>query len=275
MPLSLKGSTSGYVTLNVPAVAGANTVTVPAITDTLVGLVATQTLTNKTLSSPTITGTPVGLSGMLLRAPQVITTGTTYTTPANCNLIMVMGFGGGGGGGGGGRYTGLTENPSSGIGGGAGASFQAFIPVSPSTSYLCAIGLGGNGGAGRSTTGTGSSGTSGGSTSITINGTQYLATGGRYGLGGLSTSNQTGDSPGGVATPTASFLFYGDGGTGVSSVGATQESGFYFGNGGAVDTNGTGYGAGGGGGSKLQGGSGSSGTGGDGADGGLIIWEYS
>jgi hypothetical protein len=60
--VQLDGSTSGSVTLAVPAVAGANTWTIPAATDTAVGKATTDTLTNKTLtapviSDPTITGT--------------------------------------------------------------------------------------------------------------------------------------------------------------------------------------------------------------------------
>ena len=57
MPLKLNGSTSGYVIVDAPAVAGTNTLTLPAVTDTVTTNAATQTLSNKTLSSPTITGT--------------------------------------------------------------------------------------------------------------------------------------------------------------------------------------------------------------------------
>lgn len=53
--LQLQGSTSGSVTLTVPDVAGASTLLLPAINDTLVGLAATQTLTNKTLQGGAIT----------------------------------------------------------------------------------------------------------------------------------------------------------------------------------------------------------------------------
>ena len=55
MPVALNGSTSGSVTLTAPAVAGTNTLTLPAVTDTLVGLAATQTLTNKTIQGGAIT----------------------------------------------------------------------------------------------------------------------------------------------------------------------------------------------------------------------------
>ncbi len=53
--LKLFGNTSGDVTLRPSAVAGTATVlTLPASTDTLVGLATTDTLTNKTLTSPAI-----------------------------------------------------------------------------------------------------------------------------------------------------------------------------------------------------------------------------
>jgi len=49
------GSTSGTTTVQASAVAGTNTLTLPATTsDTLVGKATTDTLTNKTLTSPTI-----------------------------------------------------------------------------------------------------------------------------------------------------------------------------------------------------------------------------
>lgn len=51
------GDTSGSITLAAPAVAGSNTLTLPAVTDTLVGLAATQTLTNKSIAATQLTGT--------------------------------------------------------------------------------------------------------------------------------------------------------------------------------------------------------------------------
>jgi hypothetical protein len=50
------GSTSGTTTVQATAIAGTNTLTLPAVSnDTLVGKATTDTLTNKTLTSPTIT----------------------------------------------------------------------------------------------------------------------------------------------------------------------------------------------------------------------------
>jgi hypothetical protein len=54
----IAGDTSGSVTLQAPAVAGSSVLSLPAVTDTVVGIAATQTLTNKTLVAPAL-GTPV------------------------------------------------------------------------------------------------------------------------------------------------------------------------------------------------------------------------
>ena len=74
--LGFSGSTSGTTTLQATAVAGTNTLTLPATTsDTLVGKATTDTLTNKTLTSPIITTPTQRLS---INAQ----TGTTYTLVA-------------------------------------------------------------------------------------------------------------------------------------------------------------------------------------------------
>lgn len=74
MPVKLNGATSGSVTIDAPAVAGTNTLTLPAVTDTLVGLAATQTLTNKTL-----TGTALS-AGTTSVAPLDFAAGANLTT---------------------------------------------------------------------------------------------------------------------------------------------------------------------------------------------------
>jgi len=71
------GSTSGTTTLQATAVAGTNTLTLPATNnDTLVGKATTDTLTNKTLTSPTITTPKITID---FNAQ----TGTTYSLIAS------------------------------------------------------------------------------------------------------------------------------------------------------------------------------------------------
>ena len=73
---AFSGSTSGTTTVQATAVAGTNTLTLPATSnDTLVCKATTDTLTNKTLTSPTISNAKINLA---LNAQ----TGTTYTLVA-------------------------------------------------------------------------------------------------------------------------------------------------------------------------------------------------
>jgi hypothetical protein len=81
MPVKLNGATSGSVTIDAPAVAGTNTLTLPAVTDTLVGLAATQTLTGKTLTSPTITGAVISSMGS-----SVLTSGTAVASTSGTSI---------------------------------------------------------------------------------------------------------------------------------------------------------------------------------------------
>ena len=74
--LEFSGSTSGTTTVQASAVAGTNTLTLPATTnDTLVGKATTDILTNKTLTAPVINTAKINLA---LNAQ----TGTTYTLVA-------------------------------------------------------------------------------------------------------------------------------------------------------------------------------------------------
>lgn len=52
MPLALKGATSGQVTIQAPAVAGTNTVTVPAVTGNLITSADTGTISPTMLTQP-------------------------------------------------------------------------------------------------------------------------------------------------------------------------------------------------------------------------------
>ena len=73
----ISGDTSGAITLASPAVAGTNTLSLPAITDTLVGLAATQTLTNKSIVATQLTGTIASARLPAGSVLQVITATTT------------------------------------------------------------------------------------------------------------------------------------------------------------------------------------------------------
>ena len=85
--VQLDGSTSGSVTIAVPAVAGANTWTIPAATDTAVGKATTDTLTNKTLQGA---GSGNSVTLLNVQGPIAALVGNsadqtvyTFTIPAN------------------------------------------------------------------------------------------------------------------------------------------------------------------------------------------------
>jgi hypothetical protein len=59
---TFNGATSGAITLRAAAVAGANTLTLPATSGTLATVGGEETLSGKTLASPTFTGTVTGLT---------------------------------------------------------------------------------------------------------------------------------------------------------------------------------------------------------------------
>lgn len=132
--------------------------------------------TSNTISSTAST------TGSLLRAPQVLTSGTSYTTPAGCTGIYVELVGGGGGGGGADSASSTNTMGSAG-GGGSGAYAAKYFTVTPSTSYSYAIG-----GAGTAGANTGGNGGAGGNTTFTVGGTTVTAGGGGGGNGVLPPS---------------------------------------------------------------------------------------
>lgn len=220
------------------------------------------------------TRTNVTVSGTLIRAPQVLASGTTYTTPAGCNSIYAELIGAGGGGGGAAQ---TASKASVGGGGASGAYCAGYLAVTPSTGYTIAIGTGGT--AGASSGGTGGTGND---TTLTVGGTTFTAKGGLGGvgmaastlavaLGGAGQTSTSGDINGtGAAGESATLL---SGTVGVSGAGASTAWG---GGGAARSTEGAGndghvYGAGGGGGACF-------GTtaraGGAGANGVIRVWEF-
>jgi len=189
----------------------------------------------------------VSATGQLLRAPQVLTSGTSYTTPAGCNSILVEALGGGGGGA---RGAGLPGS------GGGGGYVKKYFTVSPSISYTYAIGAGG---ASRTSDGTGNSG---GNTTFTVGVTTITAGGG---TGGINNSAST--STGGTAT-NGDINVPGQNSVSAASAGVTAGGDSIYGSGGSATTqNAGGFGAGGAG---LT-----SGTTGAGSAGIIIISEYS
>jgi len=81
----IAGDTSGSVTLQAPAVSGSSVLSLPAVTDTVAGIAATQTLTNKTLTAPTIASanltTALTLTGASGTNGQVLTSGGSAAAP--------------------------------------------------------------------------------------------------------------------------------------------------------------------------------------------------
>jgi len=89
------GSTSGTTTVQASAVAGTNTLTLPATSsDTLVGKATTDTLTNKTLTSPTINTATIATptitggtnTGSILVAPEERTTVSATAATGTVNF---------------------------------------------------------------------------------------------------------------------------------------------------------------------------------------------
>jgi hypothetical protein len=93
MPVKLNSAGGGSVTLDVGSTATNFTQTLPSATTTIVGTDTTQTLTNKTLTSPVLEGTPTGV-GVLTSGTAVATTSGTafdYTgIPSWVKRISVM-----------------------------------------------------------------------------------------------------------------------------------------------------------------------------------------
>jgi hypothetical protein len=97
-----QGSSSGNTTVIATAAAGTTTLTLPAATDTLVGKATTDTLTNKTLTSPTLTtpdlgvATATSINKVAITAPASAATltipdGVTLTGPASSGTAMTLG----------------------------------------------------------------------------------------------------------------------------------------------------------------------------------------
>lgn len=237
-------------------------------------------------AAPSWTTISVSPSGLLIRAPRILTSGTSYTTPSNCTAIYLEMWGAGGGGAYGNSY---------GSGGGSGAYLSKYATVTGNTAYTYAIGSGGSGKA----TGSYGSGSNGGNTTFTIGATTYTAGGGSGGSfsgstgspiyfngvsGGTATNGDINlpgmNSGGGFYNSGTGYIlqFLGPLGTNVNSLtsgsiptpGGSTVGPLITSSGGAGNTgqggDATFYGAGGGG--------ATGGRGGNGYQGLIRIWEY-
>jgi hypothetical protein len=224
-------------------------------------------------TSNTISST-VSTSGALIRAPQILTSGTSYTTPAGCNSIYVEAVGGGGGGGG---ANGSNTQSEGGGGGGSGAYAAKYFTVSPSTPYTYAIGASGTAG-----TSSGSGG-SGGNTTFTVGVTTLTSNGGAGGSRGFNSASGAGGAGGAASNGDLNVTgSAGSGGVGSAATAITLAAGgsggssFFGGSGrgGTDETAGTAgsSGSGGGGGAETNDNGGTSG--GAGGAGLIRIWEY-
>jgi len=82
----IAGDTSGSVTLQAPAVSGSSVLTLPAVTDTVAGIAATQTLTNKSIVATQLTGTIAAArlpAGSVLQVVQGTSGAQATTTSGN------------------------------------------------------------------------------------------------------------------------------------------------------------------------------------------------
>lgn len=210
--------------------------TFPGTSDTVVTLAATQTLTNKTLTSP-IVGTQTDgdnstkaastayVAAAITPAITKLTSGSgTYTVPAGTTFLKVTMIGGGGGGG------------SSGTGGGSGGANGG------STTFGTTLLSAGGGTLGVTN---GASGGAGGTSSLGSGPAGLALTGG---YGSPSTAYTGGGVTAGGNGGSSAFGGAGSGGGGTSPVataGITNTGGGGGGGGSGGTFNGTGGGAGG------------------------------
>jgi hypothetical protein len=225
--------------------------------------------------------------GRLIRAPQVLTSGVSYTTPVNCTDIYVEAVGGGGGGGG----ADVTENTATSAagGGGSGGYSAKYFAVTGNTAYTYAIGAGGAGGAANG----GANGVIGQNTTFTVSGVTITAAGGGFGSGAGNDKSGDNLSPGGEGGTASNGDINVSGNIGSTGF-QTDKNRAIGGNGGPSYFGGSGRGGtrangtaslvgnvtvtagtfGGGGGGAATGSSQSGTAGGAGGNGVIRIWEF-
>jgi hypothetical protein len=222
----------------------------------LVTLAGSQTLSNKALASPNVTGRlsiggSYGSSGQVLMSQgssdpvwstpssgnlNVFSSSGTWTKPSGVNFIRVEAWGAGGGGGSG--QSGAVTTAAGGGGGGGGCTIAVFPASTVASSVAVLIGAGGSGGA--SVTGTTSLiGNTGGDTTF---GSYLRAVGGSGGT--IATYNAGGYGGGNGFSTTAGYGSAGGAQSGTQGRGNHAEYG--GGSGGAGNVSNQLWGAGGG-----------------------------
>jgi hypothetical protein len=163
-------------------------------------------------------------TGRLLRAPQVLISGTSYTAPAGCSGIIVELWAAVGGGGG---ASFVSPNMGFGGGGAAGSYSRKYFTVVAGTAYTYAIGTGGTAGAN-----TGGTGGTGGDTTFAVGATTVTAKGGLGGVGQAGAATLA-VVPGGAGVVGTNGDFNGRGAPGDNG---TRLSGVLGGSGGGGNT---------------------------------------
>ncbi len=218
------------------------------------------------------------LMGRLL-ATTLKTSGTTFTTGLNTNLVRVRLQAGGGAGGG--AATVATPGGGAGGGGSAGGYAEKLFVVDPATQYTIAIGAAGSPGAAGS-----ADGGAGGDTTFAVGATTVTAFGGLGGKGmaaGVTNLTALGGASPAVSTNGDLNMGGAPGGFGLRFTGLLANSGVggssLFGGGGnsrstsGAGSAGVGYGAGGSGAVCVN--NAGDVAGGAGLGGALIVDEYS
>ena len=294
MPVSIKGTGGGSVTLSAAAAATDTTLTLPNVTGTVLQSGTAVTVAQGGTGAATLAANNVllgngtsavqtvapGTSGNVLTsngtawtsaAPaasggfsnmQVFTSTGTFTVPAGVTKVKVTVVGGGGAGGGATQASCLFSGGAG--GGGGGASIKVISGLTPGGTITATVGLGGTG-----NTGTGGAG---GTSSF---GAYCSATGCGAGVGGLNVTQGAagagGAGSGGDANITGSTGgFYASNYGGASFMGGASRAIVALGYASSISgDSGKNYGGGGGGSYTGT----SSATGGSGAA-GIIVVEY-
>ncbi len=284
-PTLTRAALTGQVTA--PADSNTTTIATNTVANTNLAQMPTNTIkgnnTAGTANAADLTAAQVvamlTISGRRLRAPQVLTSGTTITHPTGTATITVRLVGGGGGGGGvAAAGAGLI---SLGGGGGAGSYAEKTFTAASTTSTF-AIGAAGTAGASG-----GGTGGAGGSTTFTHNAVTVTTNGGTGGfnIGAANTVLNAPGGNGGAVSTGGDVNGGGDpGGDGIRYSGSVANSGVggsspFGGGGSARAIQGAGVNAvantGSGGAGALSINAGAAAAGGSGAAGIIIVEEYS